>query len=85
MNRGIGPYLRTKGMLLEGKVFRACLDIRNCQYVRQRRAAGKPLHVITHKELGDLQPDPAAVGQSHGLPGPIDDIVAPQAVPATPT
>ncbi|UCG16071.1 MAG: radical SAM protein [Phycisphaerales bacterium] len=78
-------YLRVKGLLLEGRVFKACLDIRNCQYVRQRRAAGKSLHVITRRELGDLQPDPAAGGQPHGPPGPTDGVPAPPAVPITPS
>jgi len=47
-------FAKVKSLLLEGKVFEACIDKRQCEYVQQQYAAGRPLQVITREELGDL-------------------------------
>jgi len=47
-------FCRVKDLLLQGKVFRPCLDQRMCVYVQQHKAAGTEPPVITEAELEKL-------------------------------
>jgi hypothetical protein len=51
-------YARVKARLLSGKVFRQCADQRNCAYVQQQKAAGRPLRFIEREDLGELWLEP---------------------------
>lgn len=52
-------YARVKELLFEGKVLAECVDQRQCRYVQQQLADGRPLRVISRDELGELHRDRA--------------------------
>ncbi|MBN2562214.1 MAG: radical SAM protein, partial [Phycisphaerae bacterium] len=43
-------YARVKDLLLDGKIFKACVNQRMCRYVQQQKAADIPLRLITRDE-----------------------------------